>query len=130
MAYKDEVYWIERDKIGIANLNRTATSISREYTGPSGGISVTVFAVLNDSNFGDTDSVTGKIGPTESPSIPEEFHKAIAYGVFDKLYSQNPTTIQVATYWNSRFNASIMQAKQYANTGRDGAAPKIKPAEY
>ena len=130
MAYKDEVYWIERDKIAIAKLDRTATSIANEYTGPSGGISVTVFGILNDSDFGDSDSTTGKIGPTESPNIPAEFHQAITFGVLDKLYSQNPTTIQVATYWNSRFNAAIVQAKQYANTGRDGAAPKIKPAEY
>jgi len=130
MAYKDEVYWIERDKIAIAKLDRTATSIANEFTGPTGSISVTVFGILNDSDFGDTDSTTGKIGPTESPSIPEEFHQAIAHGVLDKLYSQNPTTIQVATYWNSRFNAAVIEAKKYANTGRDGAAPKIKPAEY
>ena len=130
MAYKDEVYWIERDKIAIAKLDRTATSIANEFTGPDGSVTVTVFGILNDSDFGDTDSVTGKIGPTESPAIPEEFHQAITYGVLDKLYSQNPTTIQVSTYWNSRFNAAIMQAKQYANTGRDGATPKIKPMEY
>ena len=130
MAYKDEVYWIERDKIGIANLNRTATSISSEYTGPSGGISVTVFAVLNDSNFGDTDLTAGKIGPTESPSIPAEFHQAIAYSVLDKLYSQNPTTIQVAQYWDQRFHEALLHAKKEANIGRDGSTPKIKPMEY
>ena len=130
MAYKDEVYWIERDSIAIAKLDRTATSIANEFTGPSGGETVTVFAIKSDSDFGDTDAVAGKIGPTESSSIPEEFHQAIAYGVFDKLYSQNPTTIQVSTYWNSRFNAAILQAKQYANTGRDGGVPKIKPMEY
>ena len=129
MAYKDEVYWIERNSIAIAKLDRTATSIANEFTGPDAG-TVTVFAIKGDSDFGDTDAVTGKIGPTESPSIPEEFHQAIAHGVLDKLYSQNPTTIQVATYWNSRFNAAVIEAKKYANTGRDGAAPKIKPAEY
>ena len=129
MAYKDEVYWIERNSIAIAKLDRTATSISNEYTGPDAG-TATVFAIKGDNDFGDTDSTSGKIGPTESPSIPSEFHEALVFGVLDKLYAQNPSTIQVATYWNSRFNAAIIQAKQYANTGRDGAAPKIKPAEY
>ena len=130
MAYKDEVYWIERDSIAIAALDRTATSIANEFTGPVGSKTVTVFAIKGDSDFHTADGVTGKIGPTESPSIPDEFHQAIAHGVLDKLYSQNPTTIQVATYWNSRFNALILEGKKYSNTGRDASAPKIKPMEY
>ena len=130
MAYKDEVYWIERDALALAKLDRTATSIANEYTGPDGGKTVSVFTIKADDDFGDTNGVAGKIGPAESPSIPAEFHQAIAYGVLDKLYSQNPATIQVATYWNSKFNASVMEAKRYANTGRDGVAPKIKPGDY
>ena len=130
MAYRDEVYWIERNSIAISTLDRTATSIANEFTGPTGSKTVTVFAIKGDSDFGDTDLTAGKIGPTESPSIPAEFHQAITFGVLDKLYSQNPTTIQVATYWNSRFNAAIIQAKKYANTARDGASPKIKSMEY
>jgi len=130
MAYRDEVYWIERDAIAVATLDRTATSIANEFTGPVGSKTVTVFAIKGDSDFGDTDSTTGKIGPTESPSIPEEFHQAIAYGVLDRLYAQNPTTIQVATYWNSRFNTAVIEGKKYANTGRDAVAPKIKPMDY
>tara|TARA_Y100000310_G_C20309307_1_gene635490 strand:+ start:262 stop:654 length:393 start_codon:yes stop_codon:yes gene_type:complete len=130
MAYRDEVYWIERDKIAIAKLDRTATSISSEFTGPDAGKVVTVFAVKYDSNFGDTDSVTNKIGPTESPNIPVEFHESLIYKVLERLYSANLETVQLATYWNSRFEASVIEAKRYANIGRDGAAPKIKPAEY
>ena len=49
MAYKDEVYWIERDSIAIAALDRTATSISYEFTGPTGSKTVTVFAVRLDN---------------------------------------------------------------------------------
>ena len=130
MPYKDEVYWIERGGIAIAALNRTATSIANEFTGPSSVVTVTVFGVKKDDTFHDTDSVSGKIGPTESPSIPSEFHEAITYKVLEKLYSQNPTTIQLATYWNGRFQAAVIEAKKYANTGKDGAAPKIKPMEY
>ena len=129
MAYKDEVYWIERNSIAIAKLDRTATSIANEYTGPDAG-TVTVFAIKGDNDFGDTDSTAGKIGPTESSSIPSEFHEALVFGVLDRLYSQNPATIQVATYWNSKFNASILEGKRYSNTGRDAVAPKIKPMEY
>jgi len=130
MAYKDEVYWIERDKIAIAKLDRTATSIANEFTGPDGSKTVTVFGVKHANEFHDTDAVTGKTGPTESPNIPAEFHEALTYYVLDRLYSINPQTIQVAGFWKTKFDDAIRSAKRYANTGRDGVAPKIKPMEY
>ena len=60
MAYKDEVYWIERNSIAIAKLDRTATSIANEFTGPDGSKTVTVFATSLDDNF-DTSAGAGKI---------------------------------------------------------------------
>jgi hypothetical protein len=129
MAYRDEVYWIERDSIAIAALDRTATSIANEFTGPAGSKTVTVFATRLDDNF-DTSTGSGKIGPTESPNIPTEFHEAITYKVLAKLYAQNPATIQVSIFWEQKFTAAIMEAKKYANIGRDGAASKIKPMDY
>ena len=130
MAYRDEVYWIERDKIAIAALDRTATSIANEFTGPEGSKTVTIFAVKLDSEFHDTDSVSNKIGPTESPNIPHEYHAHLTYSVLSKLYSQNPQTIQVAQYWDEKFHDVLNHAKKEANIGRDGAAPKIKPVDY
>ena len=129
MAYKDEVYWIERDSIAIAKLDRTATSIANEFTGPDAGKTVTVFAVKLDDTF-DTSTGTGKIGPGESPSIPSEFHEAITYKVLERLYSQNGETLPLANYFAQKFEFAIREAKKYANTGRDGAAPKIKPMDY
>ena len=129
MAYKDEVYWIERDSIAIAKLDRTATSIANEFTGPDAGKTVTVFAVKLDDTF-DTSTGTGKIGPGESPSIPSEFHEAITYKVLERLYSQNGETLPLANYFGQKFEFAIREAKKYANTGRDGAAPKIKPMDY
>ena len=129
MAYRDEVYWIERDGIAIATLDRTATSIANEFTGPVAGKTVTVFAVKLDDNF-DTSAGAGKIAPTASPSIPSEFHEALTYKVLERLYAQNPATIQVAGYWGGKFQASINDAKKYANTGRDGGRATIKPSEY
>ena len=129
MAYRDEVYWIERDSIAIAALDRTATSIASEFTGPVVGKTVTIFAVKLDDTF-DTSVGAGKIGPAESPSIPTEFQEAITYKVLEKLYAKNPPTIQIATYWGGKFEQAILNAKKYANTGRDGGLAKIKPMEY
>ena len=131
MAYKDEVYWIERDKIAIAKLNRTATSISNEYTGPDGSVTVTMFTIKTDDTFADKAAGdTGETGMDESPNIPTEFHDAIAFRAIQLGYEANPETMQLAGYWDVKFKEAILEAKRYANTGRDGAAPKIKPAEY
>jgi len=129
MAYKDEVYWIERDKIGIATLDRSATSISNEFTGPVAGKTVTLFVVSKDDNF-DSTSGSGKIDVDEAPNIPSEFHEALTYKVIADLYARDPRTIQLAQFWDQKFQMAIRDGKKYANTGRDGAAPKIKPAEY
>ena len=131
MAYKDEVYWIERDKIAIAKLNRTATSISNEYTGPDGSKTVTMFTIKLDDTFVDKGSGdAGEIGMDESPNIPTEFHEVLAYKAIQLGYETNPQTMQVGAYWDVKFKEAIIEGKRYANTGRDGAAPKIKPAEF
>ena len=129
MAYKDEVYWIERDKIAIAKLDRTATSITNEFTGPEGSKTVTLFVVSKDDEFA-IDTGSGKIGPNESPNIPAEFHEALVHKALASLYSQDPNAFQHVPFFDMKFEKAIIEGKKYANTGRDGAAPKIKPAEY
>ena len=131
MAYKDEVYWIERDKIAIAKLDRTATSISNEYTGPDGDVTVTMFTIKSDDTFVDKgNGGVGETGMDESPNIPSEFHECLAYKAIQLGYESDINKLQLAIYYDGKFKESIIEAKKYANTGRDGAAPKIKPAEY
>ena len=129
MAYRDEVYWLERDKIAIASLDRTATSIANEFTGPVGSKTVTLFVVSTDDNFNIANGA-GNIGPDESPNIPAEFHAALAHKALASLYSQDPNAFQHVPFFDMKFEKAIVEGKKYANTGRDGAAPKIKPAEY
>jgi hypothetical protein len=104
-------------------------SIANEFTGPPGGKTVTVFAIKLDSNF-NASAGAGLIGPTESPSIPSQFHEALVCRVLEKLYAQNPATIQVASYWGQKFAGYIVEGKRYATVGRDGGRAKIKPMEY
>ena len=130
MAYsrtKDEVYWIERDGIAIATQNVTGNSPASEFTGPTGSKTVTIFAVKNDENF--VASGTGII-LTESPSIPDEFHDALAHYAIMKGYETKPEAIQMAGYFRNEWEMCIREGKKYANTGRDGAAINIKGYDY
>ena len=130
MAYsrtKDEVYWIERDGIAIATHNVTGNSPSSEFTGPTGSKTVTIFAVKNDENF--VASGTGII-LTESPSIPDEFHDALAQYAIMKGYETKPEAIQMAQYFRKEWEMCVREGKKYANTGRDGASMVIKGYDY
>ena len=130
MAYsrtKDEVYWIERDGIAIATHNVTGNSPASEFTGPTGSKTVTIFAVKNDENF--VASGTGII-LTESPSIPDEFHDALAQYAIMKGYETKPDSIQMAQYFRSQWEMCVREGKKYANTGRDGSSMNIKGYDY
>ena len=130
MAYsrtKDEVYWIERDGIAIATHNVTGNSPASEFTGPTGSKTVTIFAVKNDENF--VASGTGII-LTESPSIPDEFHDALAHYAIMKGYETKPESIQMAQYFRSQWEMCVREGKKYANTGRDGSSMNIKGYDY
>jgi hypothetical protein len=130
MAYsrtKDEVYWIERDGIAIATHNVTGNSPASEFTGPTGSKTVTIFAVKNDENF--VASGTGII-LTESPSIPDEFHDALAQYAIMKGYETKPESIQMAQYFRSQWEMCVREGKKYANTGRDGSSMNIKGYDY
>ena len=136
---KDYVWWIEDDKIAIAYVKDSATlnenyprdrSEMGEYLSPHEAAQVRLHVVKKAGREGDEGNAGAMTELTHVPEFPSEFHEALTYKVLERLYAQNPATIQVAGYWGGKFQASINDAKKYANTGRDGVSPKIKPMEY
>jgi hypothetical protein len=117
MAYKDEVYWIERDAIAIATKSNNATSADDAYSGPAGDKVVTVFAVKKANPF--------VAGQNNSPEIPSEFHEAIAYRAIQKGYEMNPETLQLASYWDGRFSNAVIEGKKTANINKSSKSATI-----
>tara|TARA_X000001388_G_C2225831_1_gene121079 strand:- start:1030 stop:1431 length:402 start_codon:yes stop_codon:yes gene_type:complete len=121
------VWWIERDKLGIAKVSDADTST--DYVSPSEVKAVTVHFVKLDESFIAADTGTG-IGVTESPAIPEEFHEALTYYAIARGYEMKPDTLQAANYWRGLWSESISEGKRYANKSRDGSAYHIRQYDY
>tara|TARA_R100000234_G_C4953899_1_gene158671 strand:- start:273 stop:671 length:399 start_codon:yes stop_codon:yes gene_type:complete len=111
-----KVWWIERDSIGIATS--TDTDSTTTYASVSEAKTVNVHAIKHDENF--VASGTG-ITMSESPSIPEEFHEALATYAIAKCYELSPEGLQSATYFRNLWNMCINEAKQYSNQDRMGS---------
>jgi len=124
LSNRDEVWWVDRNKIAISIKSGDT------FSGPAAGLAYVIYSVQYDEDFVSSTTIEGAIGYNESPDIPVEFHDALVSGVLEKLYSNNPETIQVAEYWALKYNRSINEAKKYANTARDGTSISIKGYDY
>tara|TARA_R100000742_G_C4277104_1_gene98686 strand:+ start:138 stop:539 length:402 start_codon:yes stop_codon:yes gene_type:complete len=121
------VWWVERDNLGIAKVSETDSSAS--YISPSEIKELRLYFTKLDESFIAADSGTG-IGMDESPAIPEEFHDALAKYAIAKGYELNPQTLQVAQYFNNEWEMCIREGKRYANKGRDGSGYHIRQYDF
>ena len=120
-----KVYWIERNQIAIAETSdlKTFSSVAEEKK-------VHLFAIKGDELFTNTDTATGAIGILEEPNIPAEFHEALTYKVIQQGYERKPEAIQLADYFNNKFNEAVAEAKKVANKDYDNSSYSIKGHNY
>jgi len=124
------VWWIERDKLGIAKVSDADTSA--DYVSPSEVKELTLHFVKLDENFVATTGGDGSGGirMDESPAIPEEFHDALADYAIAKGYETKPQLLQQAVYFKNNWREAISEAKKYANKGKDGTGYHIRQYDY
>ena len=120
-----KVYWIERDKIAIAE-----TSDLKTFSSVTEAKAVTLFAIKADELFVDDDTDSGAIGFLESPNIPDEFHEALTYKVIQQGYERKPDAIQLADYFSNKFNEAVAEAKKVSNKDYDNSSYSIKGHNY
>tara|TARA_R100001594_G_scaffold77860_1_gene112391 strand:- start:1273 stop:1683 length:411 start_codon:yes stop_codon:yes gene_type:complete len=124
------VWWVERDKLGIARTSEVDSSA--DYISPSEIKELTIYFISFDEDFVATvgGDGSGGIRMDESPAIPEEFHEALAHYVIARGYELNPQGLQAAVYWKSLWKEQIAEAKKYANKGRDASGYHIRQYDY
>ena len=97
-----KVYWTERDAIGLAMVSDS--DLSADYVSVNEVKTVTIHAVKKDENFvATTGTGSGGIRMGESPSVPEEFHDALADYAIAKGYETKPRFLQNAAYFKNNF---------------------------
>ncbi len=117
------VWWIEDNKVWIKNYSDGV------FTKLSEPANVKVWGVLLGEDFKPEDTHSTGIGLLESPKFPEEFHMALVYNVLGSLYAGKPETIQVAQYWDMKYQQAIVDAKKRKNSIQGGSTI-IKGAEF
>ena len=124
---RNEIWWLERGGIAIGNRSETTDAI----TGPTGGLTITLYTIKNGDTFIEDESgLTGQIGYLEEPDIPEEWHDAILSYAIAKGYELEPSTIQQAGYFMSRYNELVMECKKSAHKGVDGSGYGIYGEQF
>ena len=135
------VWWVERDSVLLAYYS----SATDKFTSPStAGIKVTLFYIQRPDKFllkgesperdgfssGDEylgvtlDSGTSVTDVTfwdQEPEIPEQFHEALIARVVANGYERKPETIQLATYFLSKYDNGVRECRKYSYRGRDGS---------
>ena len=106
-------------------------------------VSGTEFYLLEGVNEADTVSAgvaswvkVSPIGMDEEPNLPTQFHRALAYKVIAHGYEiqgsqeEDANVLQLANYWNTKFEQEVMEAKKYANRKRNSGGYSIIPQDY
>tara|TARA_Y100000004_G_scaffold125071_1_gene140673 strand:- start:7367 stop:7777 length:411 start_codon:yes stop_codon:yes gene_type:complete len=124
---KQYVYWFERDSIGIA-LYDPLRSEKNRFTSVDGAFTITLFYHKKADHFKTLDDDTG--GMADQSELPGQFHqylvdKAIALG-----YETKPDMINMAPYFNQKFEKGIKEGKTFANRGRVSGMRTVKPTNY
>jgi len=122
------VWWLENGKLGIAKDSETDSEL--KYLSTDAVHTLLIHSINKDESFISADTGDPGIGMLESPSIPEEFHEALAYVAIARGYEKNPQTINNAIYFRNLFKEEISRGKQHANKDKDGTAYFIQGHDY
>tara|TARA_R100000951_G_scaffold112097_1_gene111935 strand:- start:757 stop:1188 length:432 start_codon:yes stop_codon:yes gene_type:complete len=119
---KQYVYWIERDSIGIA-LHDSSKNVSDIFTSVKGVHQITLFYHKKALHFGVSSSdgsstlnTTGLL--SEVSELPSQFHSCLIDKAISLGYELKPDMIQLAPYFDGKFEKGIKEGKTFANRGR------------
>ena len=126
---KQHVYWIERDSIGIA-LYDTSKNSMELYTSVSAAHTITLFYHKKALHYGISSSdgsstLNTTTLMTEESELPTQFHQYLVHKAIQTGYETKPDMIQMAPYFEAKFEKGIKEAKTFANRGRISGGRRI-----
>tara|TARA_R100000479_G_scaffold174678_1_gene123554 strand:- start:204 stop:614 length:411 start_codon:yes stop_codon:yes gene_type:complete len=124
---KQYVYWFERDSIGIA-LYDPLRSEKNRFTSVDAAFTITLFYHKKADHFKTLDD--NSAGMADQSELPGQFHqylvdKAIALG-----YETKPEAIQLAPYFDNKFEKGIKEGKTFANRNRVSGMRHVQQSSY
>ena len=130
---KQHVYWVERDSIGIA-LYDASKSDKELFTSVEAAHTITLFYHKKALHFGVDSSGTSTLNTTtlmsEDSELPTQFHQYLVDKAISMGYETKPDMIQMAPYFDSKFEKGIKEGKMYANRGRISGMRQVRQTSY
>ena len=134
---KENVWWIERDSIGLALYDPLASEINR-FTSLTSALTVTLFYHKKADHFGRQIALDGTVTDTtnasnlmdETNDLPEQFHQYLVDKVIQSGYEQKPEMIQLAGYFERKFEKGIKEGKTYKNRNRISGTRHVRQSSY
>jgi len=149
---KQNVWWIERDSIGIAEYDPGA-SIAERYSSVTSASTVTLFyykkadpfkfegqsiddrSVISGLYLNST--VTGSAGSYKAGAafldqrseVPEQFHEYLVDRAI-QLGHEKKGTLDIAQYYMMKFETGIKFGKKFAYSARSGAPARVSPVDF
>ena len=124
---KHKVYRIERDSIGLAEYDSTKTE-KDQFTSLTSALTVTLFYYKKADHFNTLDS--GSSAMTEQSELPGQFHQHLVDKAISLGYETKPDMIQMAPYFNAKFEKGIKEGKSFANRNRVSGMRHVQPSNY
>lgn len=124
---KHKVYWIERDSIGLAEYDSTKTE-KDQFTSLTSALTVTLFYYKKADHFNTLDSASSAM--TEQSELPLQFHQYLVDRAVQLGYETKPDMIQMAPYFEKKFEKGIKEGKMFANRGRISGIRHVKQSSF
>tara|TARA_Y100001973_G_C5199396_1_gene336546 strand:- start:295 stop:699 length:405 start_codon:yes stop_codon:yes gene_type:complete len=124
---KHKVYWIERDSIGLAEYDSTKTE-KDQFTSLTSALTVTLFYYKKADHFNTLDSENSAM--TEQSELPLQFHQYLVDRAVQLGYETKPDMIQMAPYFERKFEKGIKEGKMFANRGRISGVRHVKQSSF
>lgn len=124
---KHKVYWIERDSIGLAEYDSTKTE-KDQFTSLTSALTVTLFYYKKADHFNTLDKAGSAMN--EESEIPLQFHQYLVDRAIQLGYETKPDMIQMAPYFERKFEKGIKEGKMFANRGRISGVRHVKQSSF
>ena len=127
---KQWVWWTERGAIWIGYYDETKTE-EDQFASPDSSIAgklITVFYYKKSDHF-DLPSASDA-WESQTPDIPEQFHDALVNKAIAIGYEKSPEGLQMAQYFNNKFEDDVKNGRKYAYRARTGTFKEIAQQDF
>ena len=124
---KQDVWWIERDSIGIALFDPMEQQ-KNQFTSPTTVSTITLFYHKKADHFNTLDSASSAM--TEISELPTQFHQYLVDKAIQLGYEQSSDDIGKALYFENKFERGIREGKTFKSRGRVSGSTTVKQHSF